>query len=311
MGDTKGGKFDVPGDLARQWLLMSLNPNRRPNSDVLRPWRNGLDITRRGRDMWIIDFGWSRTKEAVAYYERPYEWIVKHVWPDRQSNRRDAYRHLWWQHVEPRQGMWTTLSKLDRYLATPRVAKHRLFVWLSSAILPDSQLIVVARDDDASFGILHSRAHELWSLRLGTSLEDRPRYTPSTTFETFPFPERLTPDLPAASYISDPRAQRIAEAAKRLHEVRENCLNPQDLVERVPEVVPGYPDRLRAKGEAAAKELMRRTLTNLYNQRPTWLDNLHRDLDEAVAAAYGWPADLPDEEILRRLLELNRERAGP
>jgi hypothetical protein len=77
----------------------------------------------------------------------------------------------------------------------------------------------------------------------------------------------------------------------------------------MPEIVPGYPDWLMPEPEFAA-ELRKRTLTNLYNQRPAWLDHAHRALDEAVAAAYGWPADLPDEEILRRLLALNRERAG-
>lgn len=205
--------------------------------------------------------------------------------------------------------MWSALQGLGRYLATPRVAKHRVFVWVDAGVCPDCQLIAVARDDDVAFGILHSRPHELWSLRLGTSLEDRPRYTPSTTFETFPFPKGLTPDIPASACAADPCARRIAEAAKRLNELRESWLNPPDLVVRVPEVVPGYPDRLLPKDEAAAKELKKRTLTNLYNQRPAWLVNLHRELDEAVAAAYGWPADLADEEILKRLLELNLERA--
>ena len=79
---------------------------------------------------------------------------------------------------------------------------------------------------------------------------------------------------------------------------------------RVPEVVPGYPDRLLPKDEASATELKKRTLTNLYNQRPAWLDHIHKELDAAVAAAYGWPADLSDEEILARLFELNQERAG-
>ena len=78
--------------------------------------------------------------------------------------------------------MWRALEGLSRYIATPRVAEHRLFVWLDSRVCPDCQLIVVARDDDTTFGILHSRFHEAWSLRLGTSLEDRPRYTPTTTF---------------------------------------------------------------------------------------------------------------------------------
>jgi type II restriction/modification system DNA methylase subunit YeeA len=76
----------------------------------------------------------------------------------------------------------------------------------------------------------------------------------------------------------------------------------------VPEVVAGYPDRIIAKPEHAA-ELKKRTLTNLYNARPAWLDNLHRSLDEAVAAAYGWPWPLSDDDILRRLFELNQSRA--
>ena len=137
-----------------------------------------------------------------------------------------------------------------------------------------------------------------------------PRYTPTTTFETFPFPEGLTPDIPAADYADDPRAIAIAEAARRLNELRENWLNPEDLVKREPEVVPGYPDRILPVDEKAAAILKKRTLTNLYNERPAWLDHAHRDLDDAVAAAYGWPADLTDDEVLARLFELNQERAA-
>jgi type II restriction/modification system DNA methylase subunit YeeA len=149
---------------------------------------------------------------------------------------------------------------------------------------------------------------------MGSSLEDRPRYTPSTTFETFPFPERLTPKLPASTFDDTLQAQSIAPAARELVEKRDLWLNPPDLIERVPEVVPGYPDRIIPRNPKAAAILKTRTLTNLYNTRGTpegtWLDNLHRTLDEAVAAAYGWPADLSDDEILSRLLDLNRTRAG-
>ena len=138
-----------------------------------------------------------------------------------------------------------------------------------------------------------------------------PRYTPSTTFETFPFPGGLTPDLPAHTYADDPRAQRIAAVAKRLHELRESWLNPPDLVVRVPEVVPGYPDRILPRDEECAKELRKRTLTNLYNQRPAWLDAAHARLD--VADAYGWGEDwragrLDDDAILARLFALNEAR---
>ena len=177
--------------------------------------------------------------------------------------------------------------------------------------------MAIARDDDTTFGILHSRFHELWSLRMGTWLGkgNDPRYTPSTTFETFPFPAGLTPDIPAADYAGDPRAQSIATAAARLNELRENWLNPADLVERVPEVAPGYPDRLLPRDDAAAAILKKRTLTNLYNARPAWLGHAHSTLDEAVAGAYGWGDDwraglLSDDEILARLFRLNQDRAS-
>ena len=185
------------------------------------------------------------------------------------------------------------------------VAKHRLFVWCDSRICPDQQLIVIARDDDVTFGILHSRFHEAWSLRLGTSLEDRPRYTPTTTFETFPFPDGLSPDIPAADYTDDPCADAIAEAARRLVELRERWLNPPEWVEWVDEPVPGYPKRPVARDEAAARELKERTLTNLYNARPQWLADAHAALDAAVAAAYGWDASTSEDEALRNLLALN------
>ncbi|MBL9010910.1 MAG: class I SAM-dependent DNA methyltransferase [Alphaproteobacteria bacterium] len=199
---------------------------------------------------------------------------------------------------------------MSRYVATPEVSKHRLFVFFPPAILPTGSIYAIARDDDATFGILHSRFHELWSLRLGTSLEDRPRYTPSTTFETFPFPEGLTPNIPAADYAADPRAVAIAAAAEKLNALREAWLDPPDLTVRVPEVVPGYPDRILPKDEAAAKILKKRTLTNLYNERPAWLAMAHTALDDAVADAYGWPRDLSDEEVLERLFALNQSRAA-
>ena len=205
MGDTKGGPFDIPGDLAREWLRLPANPNGRPNADVLKPWVNGMDLTRRPAGKWIVDFGWDMAEADAALYEEPFRHARERVWPMRERNRRESYRVHWWRHVEPRQGKWRALDGLPRFIATPTVSKHRLFVWLDARVCPDHQLIVIARDDDTAFGILHSRFHEAWSLRLGTSLEDRPRYTPTTTFETFPFPDGLSPDIPAADYAEDPR----------------------------------------------------------------------------------------------------------
>ena len=306
MGDTKGGPFDVAGDQAREWLCLPTNPNCRTNVDVLKPWMNGMDLTRRPAGKWIVDFGWTMSVSDAALYEEPFRWVKERVYPMRQQNRREAYREYWWRHVEPRPGMWQALDGLSCYIATARIAKHRLFVWCDVRICPDSRLIVIARDDDMTFGILHSRFHEVWSLRLGSTLEDRPFYTPSTTFETFPFPAGLTPDVPAADYAGDPRASAIAEAARRLVELRDRWLNPPEWVEWVDEPAPGYPKRPVPRNEAAAKALKKRTLTNLYNARPQWLADAHAALDAAVASAYGWPTDISDDDGLRELLRLNR-----
>jgi type II restriction/modification system DNA methylase subunit YeeA len=318
MGDTKGGAFDVPGKLARAWLKAPINPNARPNSDVLKQWVNGLDLTRRPRDMWIVDFGWTMSEKEATFYEEPFAYILEKVKPEREKNRRDAYRINWWRHMEARPAMWSAISTLAcrraahdglaRYIVTPRVSKHRVFIWVSQFVCSDSATIAIARDDDTTFGILHSRFHEAWSLRLGTSLEDRPRYTPTTTFETFPFPEGLTPNIPAADYAADPRAIGIAEAAKKLDDLRGAWLNPPDLIRVEPEVVPGYPDRILPKDADAAKKLKGRTPTNLYNLRPQWLADAHQALDRAVAAAYGWPEDISTEEALEKLLALNLAR---
>lgn len=312
MGDTKGGAFDVPGELAREWLRLPLNPNGRPNSDVLKPWRNGMDVTRRPADKWIIDFGWTMSEAEAALYEAPYHYARMTVLPERIETQREEYRTSWWQHVRPRQEMWAAIGEKASVLVTSRVSKYRIFVFQPAIAVPDSAQIAVARDEYMMFGLLQSRHHDAWAFRLGTSLGvgNDSRYTPSTTFETFPFPEGLTPNIPAADYAADPRAIAIAEAARELNEKREAWLNPADLVMREPEVVAGYPDRILPRDEEAAKVLKTRTLTELYNQRPAWLAMLHERLDAAVAAAYGWPADLSDEEILERLFALNQARAA-
>ena len=278
MGDTKGGPFDIAHELAEQ-LLLAPNPDGRNNRDVVRPWVNGIDITSRSRDMWIIDFGLNMSIEEAALYEAPFSYVEKHVQPTRAANRRAAYAERWWLHVEPRSGMRARLAGLNRYIATPRVTKHRLFAWLPAAVLADSATIVLAREDDYMFGVLHSRAHELWARGMGTQLrevESGFRYTPTTTFETFPLPR----PKPA-------QAASIAEAAAELDRLRIGWLNP-----------PGVD----------AQELKKRTLTLLYNQDPAWLRQAHERLDHAVLDAFGFPADISDDDLLSRLLDLNFSR---
>ncbi len=311
-GDEKGGPFNVPGDLAREWLRLPANPNGRLNADVLKPWINGMDLTRRSADKWIVDFGVRMSEQEAALYEEPFRYLRQNAFTIRQQNRVEVNRVNWFRHRRPVPDMWAALNGLSRYIVTPRVAKHRLFVWLEFPVCPDSATIAIARDDDTTFGILHSRFHEVWALRLGTWLGkgNDPRYTPTTTFETFPFPEGLTPNIPAAEYADNPQAMAIAEAARELVKLRDHWLNPPEWVEWQKEPVDGYPKRPVPRSKEAAKELKKRTLTELYNKRPQWLINAHEALDEAVAAAYGWSKDILDDDVLRELLALNIARSG-
>jgi type II restriction/modification system DNA methylase subunit YeeA len=289
MGTTKVGAFDLDPDTARRMLAAPLNPNGRPNSDVVRPWVNGLDITRRPRGMYIVDFGVDMPEQQAALYEMPFEYLREHVQEFRATALSgDRTGVAWWRLQRPRPEMRVALGKLHRYVITPRVTKYRLFVWASPETVPDCQNFAIARDDDYFFGVLHSSAHEVWALHMGTQLEDRPRYTPTSTFETFPFPWP-----PGAEPRNSPLLKAIAEAARELVKQRDNWLNPPN---------------------AAPEELAKLTLTNLYNKRTkgkcAWLENAHRKLDKAVFAAYGWPSSLSNEEILSRLLALNHERAS-
>jgi type II restriction/modification system DNA methylase subunit YeeA len=307
------GAFAVSGDLARQWLQLSCNPNGRPNSDVLRPLYNGADVLQGSKDRWVIDFGPTMTEQEAALYEAPFQYVSEKVKPNRLGNREAVRAEKWWRHGRPRPELRKALAGLERYIATVETAKHRIFVWFPVAVAPEHKLVVIPKDNDTTFGILSSHIHVTWAFATGGRLGvgNDPVYTSTRCFEPFPFPPDLKPDIPASAYDDNVNAQAIARAAITLNQLRENWLNPPEWVEWVitpQEEKAGYPKRPIAKlGHEA--ELKKRTLTNLYNQRPTWLDNAHKELDAAVSAAYGWPADLSDDEILKRLLQLNMERS--
>lgn len=296
---------------------MLVDPNAKgwPNSDVVRPWANALTITNRDSTLWIVDVPPEIKVEQAAFYESPFRHLQNEVYPVRQKNRRPMRARNWWILGDPQKAMRRALSHLERFIISPRVAKHRLFVWAVPPLLATDAVVAFARSDDYFFGVLHSRLHEVWALKLGTRLETRPRYTPSTCFEPFPIPEP-TPE----------QEQAIAAAAKELNELRERWLNPPEWTREEILEFPGTPGgpwsryiapgtnvvrypRLVPKDEACAKLLQKRTLTKLYNERPAWLDLAHRKLDAAVFAAYGWDSTLPDDALLAHLLELNLSRA--
>ncbi len=175
-------------------LLVSPNPDGRSNAEVVRPWMNGEDVTGRPRGYVHHRFRVGHDGGEAALYEAPFEYVRSHVRAERLRVRRLRYAEHWWLHVEPRPGLRAAMRGLTRYIATPRVSKHRLFIWVDPEVLPDSRLIVFARHDDYIFGVLHSRVHEVWSLATGPRHEtSRPTYTPTTCFETFPFPPTPRP----------------------------------------------------------------------------------------------------------------------
>ena len=280
------GKFNISRKEAETMLRLTDNPNGLSNSNVLRRRRTGEDVVGCASDEYVIDFGVEMPFDEAAQYSAPFEYLKKHVYSSRQEANQAGAREKWWIHWNPRTQMRKSLSKLYRYIATPRVAKHRIFVWLENDILPDAQLVVFARTDDYFFGVLHSKVHELWARRLGTQLRDAVsgfRYTSTTTFETFPFPW-----APGHEPAEDPRVHLINQAAKELVEQRDRWLHAQDVDET---------------------EKKNRTLTNLYNLRPTWLDLAHIKLDTAVLNAYGLDDKADNETILKKLLTLNQERS--
>jgi hypothetical protein len=259
----------------------------------------------------------------AARYEQPFRKIRTDVYPLRAKVKRKSYREYWWLHAEPCAEMRRQIAPLKRYLVTTTVSKHRVFAWRRSPTLPDHQLVAFAREDDYFFGILHSRSHEVWARAQGTQVHEREsgfRYTPTTCFETFPFPEP-----------TDQQKIDISAVAKELNELRENWLNPLEWTTtrtlEFPGVIDGpwsrfvvdpdvrglgtvrYP-RVEPRDDDCAKKLAKRTLTNLYNERPAWLAHAHARLDAAVAAAYGFNVDLTSEKILEKLLALNIERAN-
>jgi type II restriction/modification system DNA methylase subunit YeeA len=324
-GVTPMGPFDIPAELSIQFLMSPINPNGRPNSDVVRRWANGKDLIEGRKDEWVIDFPDNVTKEQAALYQGPFEYAKNKVLPERLQGETKEAVETFWRHWRSRPAMRNALAALKsaRYLVTPRVAKHRLFIWVSYDWLPSDATVAFAIDGDFEFGVLQCRIHEGWARKTGTQLREAQsgfRYTHQTCFETFP-----------VAQASEEQRAAIAEAANELDRLRNNWLNPPEWTREEVLEFPGSVDgpwarfvqepdargigtvrypRVVAKDPEFAKLLARRTLTNLYNERPTWLDLAHRKLDEAVFAAYGWDPGMSDEEILAKLLELNLRRSA-
>jgi len=303
-GSQQKGLFSITTAQAQK-LFAQQTADEPDYHEVIKRALNGQQLLHR-EEAWVIDFGTDMPEETAQKYRAPYEYVKQVVYPERATRRETRQKSHWWLHARPSPRYRRVLATQERYIASIATAKYRLFVWLNNNILADHSLIVYARDDDYFWGVLSSKLHDMWALRLGTSLGATPRYTPSTTFETFPFPWS-----PGHEPTADPHYQAIAQAAHALDQFRQKWLNPDGVGITISE-----------------KQLQKRTLTNLYNALEDYrqskaalflkwgdgfitltemeeLHDLHTELDQAVLAAYGWPTNLNEEQILARLLALN------
>lgn len=243
-------------------------------ADVVRRYLTSDDITDApgaAPSRWIIDFG-TRPLEQAMKYPKSLAIVRRDVKPDRDRNTQRHFARLWWQFAWPRPEMRRAIEGKTRYICSTLTGKRLLFAWADASWCPSNIVGVMAFEDDYAMGVLSSRAHGAWAWSRSSTFETRLRYTPSTAFETFPWPP-----TPSAT-----RREAISDASRHLLALRE---------------------------QLAAQDHL--GLTKLYNAVDDGaylpLQKAHRQLDNAVAAAYGWPRTVAqdDAELVRRLGELN------
>lgn len=246
------------------------------NADVVRPYLTASDITdspSQSPSRWTIDFGLRPLEKCLAY-KAPLEIVRRDVKPERENNNRKSYREKWWIFAEPRTAMRSQLTNLNRFAAVAGHAKRLVVIWCDPWTLASNATNVFAFDDDYSMGVLLSNVHDAWAWHGSSTLETRLRYTPTSVFETFPWP------APASSL----QRETVAKLSRAVIERRQAICEAEDF-----------------------------GLTKLYNLMDdggyTDLKKLHRQLDEAVAACYGWPKSMGRNatEIVKRLTQLNKD----
>ncbi|RDV36273.1 class I SAM-dependent DNA methyltransferase [Bradymonadaceae bacterium TMQ3] len=259
----------------------------------VRPYRNGRDLTKRPRGVWVIDLFGLEPDEVRARFPEVYQWVVERVKPERDQNRRATYRDNWWIFGEPRKKLRPALDGLTRYIATVETSKHRFFTFLEEAILPDNMLIAIALEDAYHLGVLSSTIHVIWALGAGGRLGvgNDPRYNKTRCFDPFPFPD--------ATAAQKTRIRALAEELDA-HRKRQQALHPKLTLTDMYNVL----EKERDGEDLSAKEktLHAQGLVSV-------LSELHDALDAAVFEAYGWPATLTHQQLLTRLVNLNAQRA--
>ena len=293
---SPGVKLHGAGFIVTPEQAKALGLGRVPGLDRhIRPYLNGRDLTGRSRNVMVIDLFGLAEADVRQRFPDVYQWVLERMKPERDGKAgrtadADQYARDWWLFGKPRPELRRALLGLKRYIATVETAKHRPFVFLDEPTLPDNMLVCIADEAAFSLGVFSSRVHVVWTLTRGASLEDRPRYTKSLCFDPFPFPD-----------CGERERAAIAAIAEELDGMRKERLRL-------------HPDlTLTALYNVLAKlrsgEPLTETERDVHDRGLIGvLRRLHDDLDNAVFAAYRWPADISDDDLLSRLVALNRER---
>ncbi|MEM7664127.1 MAG: DNA methyltransferase [Pseudomonadota bacterium] len=264
----------------------------------IRPYRNGRDLLQTSRGVMVIDLFGLDEEQAQARFSRAMAHVRDTVKPERDQNNRATYRENWWVFGEPRKDLRPALEGMKRYIVTVETSKHCIFQFLDAEVLPDNKLIVLALGDGEHLATLSSRHHNIWALAAGGWLGkgNDPVYVKSKCFDPFPFPN-WSPTV----------ASRLRELGERLdaHRKARQAEHPKLTITQIYNVL----ERLRDIETSNSGEILEKRDREIYEQGQIgFLKDLHDQIDVATAEAYGWPVDLSDEEILERLVALNRER---
>ncbi len=296
----------------------------------IRPYRNGRDLASHARGVMVIDLFGLDAEEVRTRYPEVYQHLLAAVKPEREANNRESYRLAWWIFGEPRRELRPALAGLKRYIVTVETTKHRIFQFLDASIIPDNMLVAVASEDGFGVGTLSSRIHSSWALRAGgwLGIGNDPRYSKSRCFDPFPFPEASEAQKQRIGTIAeDLDAHRKRVLADHPHLTLTGLYNVLERVRALPSPLAGEGGSRSERGEGRGGATPHPPSGHLLPQGEKGmaltpeerkifddglvliLKELHEKLDVAVAEAYGWPENLADEEILARLVALNRERA--
>ncbi len=258
---------------------------------LIRPYVNGRDLTQISQRRFVIDTHGINEPELRMSAPATYMRLLELVKPERDAGREPSRRKFWWLHGRTHDNQRDALRGLGRYIATTRTAKHRIFSFMDEAVLSESKVVVVALNCAAHLSVLSSRQHKCWALHVGGFLEDRPTYQHVDCFNKFPFPASNTESFSALSGLGEE-----LDSTRKLIQAENPDLTLTGLYNLIEKVKAGV---ALTPAEEDAKQ----------RGRVLILKELHEQIDALTARAYGWPADLSDEEILARLVALNAERA--